>query len=346
MRQVADTADLIRLAQDDHAAALVDLEDTVAGAIVGGTAERLDELQRDMTAEWVKAFGGTSEPGEPDRRRAIAAVLRTQLDRVLRELGAGMMGMAAAGAANAVELGVEQAAEWATAAAERRVRAIEPPPPSPEAQDAIDGLESHLADGRDRMAGALNAGNLSMLGFAGLLAAIGTVRRARAAVDSAVRWLVGQAANDGSEAMVKDLGADKLWIAERDSCVHCAAYSGHVVGADKDFPGGLTFDVKSPWPDPLRTPPLHPRCRCRSVPWMGEWDGNTSGVDLPEALQREAERSILRGWATETESNAARMRAARKLLEQGTDLPKSVRDEARRRLRAGEFRTSPVPGQR
>jgi hypothetical protein len=343
---VTSTTDLIRLAQDDHAAALVELEDQVAGSIVGGTAERLDELQRDMTAEWVKAFGNVSEPGEPDRRRAIAAVLRTQLEKVLRELGAGMTGMAATGAASAVELGVEQAAEWAMAAAGRDVEPIEPPPASDATRAAVDGLEGHVADGRASMLGALQAANLAMLGFAGLLAAIGAVRRARAAVDSAVRWLVGQAANDGSEAMVKDLGADKLWIAERDGCVHCAAYSGHVVGGDDDFPGGLTFDVRSPWPDALRTPPLHPRCRCRSVPWLGEWDGNTSGVDLPEALQREAERSILRGWATETESNAARMRAARKLLEQGTDLPKSVRDEARRRLRAGEFRTSPVPGQR
>ncbi len=346
MPLVADTAQLILLAQSEQAAALVELEDQVAGSIVGGSAERLDKLTRDMTAEWVKAFGNTAEPGEVDRRRAIAAVLRTQLERVLNELGAGAMGMAATGAASAVELGVEQAAEWATKAAERPVRAIEPPAPSTEAQDAIDGLDGHVDDGRDRMRGALSAGNLSMLGFSGLLAAIGAVRRARAAIDSTVRWLIGQAANDGSEAVTKKLGADKLWVTERDGCRHCLAYSGHVAAVDEDFPGGLTFDAKSPWPGPVRTPPLHPRCRCRSVPWMGEWDGNTSGVDMPEALQREAERSILRGWATDTESNAARIRAARRLLEQGTDLPKSVRAEARRRLRAGEFKTSPVPGQR
>lgn len=341
------TAELIRLAQSDHMAALVDLEDQVADSIVGGSAERLDELQRKMTAEWVKAFGNTGEPGDAEQRRAIAAVLRTQLDRVLNEMSAGMVGMAATGAASAVELGAEQAAEWATAASERHVR---PPADGPTyadgVADAIDGLESHIDDGRDRMRGALQAANLSLLGFAGILAGIGAVRRARGNIDSVVRWIVGKAANDGSEAVTKKLGADKLWVAERDACVHCAAYSGHVVGVDEDFPGGLTFDVKSPWPDGVRTPPRHPRCRCSAKPWMGEWDGNTSGVDMPEALQREAERSILRGWATDSESNAARMRAARKLLEDGSDLPKSVRDEARRRLRAGEFRTSPVPGQR
>lgn len=343
---MASVDDLILLAQSDHAAALVDLEDQVAALIVGGTDGRLDELQRKMTAEWVKAFGDTGLPGDPEKRRAIAAVLRVQLERVLNELAGGLMSRAAAGAADAVELGAGQAAEWATAASGRHVRSLEPPAPSEDAQDAIDGLDGHVDDGRDRMHGALQAANLAMLGFVGLLAAIGAVRRARSNVDSTVRWIVGQAANDGAEAVTRKLGADKLWVSERDACVHCAAYSGHVVPGDKDFPGGLTFDVKSPWPDAVRTPPRHPRCRCQVVPWLGAWEGDTSGVDMTEALQREAERSILRGWATDSESNAARIRAAKKLLERGTELPKSVRAEARRRLRAGEFRTSPVPGQR
>lgn len=341
-----NTQDLIELAQGQHLDALADLEETVAAKVVGNSGLRLDALTEQMTREWVKAFGDISGPGEPDRRRAIAAVLRTQLERVLNELAAGMMGQAARGAASAVELGVDQSTEWATAAAGRRVRAIEPPVPSQDTQDAIDGLESHVDGGREAMHGALQAANLAMLGFPGLLAAIGAVRRARAVVESVVRWIVGQAANDGAVAVTKKLGAGKLWVAEPDGCVDCLAYSGLVAAADKDFPGGLSFDTRPSFPEPLRTPPKHPRCRCQVVPWMGEWEGNTSGVAMPEALQREAERSVLKGWATDTESNAARIRAVKKLLDQGTDLPRTVREEARRRLRAGEFKTSPVPGQR
>lgn len=83
-------------------------------------------------------------------------------------------------------------------------------------------------------------------------------------------------------------------------------------------------------------------CRCRVVPWKDEWAA--SGVPpMPDALRREARRSIARGWSLPTESGAARIRAARELLRTGAGLPRSVEEFAALAVHAGHFANRTVP---
>src|SRR5690606_27475214 len=98
---------------------------------------------------------------------------------------------------------------------------------------------------------------------------------------------------------------------------------------------------KSTVREPIDGPPAHPHCRCAVSPWLpSEIPG---GVDLPEALRREARRAVLKGWSLDSESNAARLLAAGRLLERGPGMPESVEREARRAIRVGRFRSRKVP---
>ncbi|WP_410644510.1 hypothetical protein [Amycolatopsis sp. lyj-346] len=134
----------------------------------------------------------------------------------------------------------------------------------------------------------------------------------------------------------------------------------------------------------LERPPRHPYCRCRVSPWLGhdetaawrvthDWaeaikDAQAKGdqmavdaarraaaaavdsaaFDLPAALRREAERSILRGDALPTESENVRLAAADRLLGRigsgktspapsGWRVPASVKARAERAVKRGRF---------
>lgn len=142
---------------------------------------------------------------------------------------------------------------------------------------------------------------------------------------------------------------------------------------------------------PLAGPPRHPNCRCRVTPWLGhdtqaardvthDWaeaieDAKANGdwvavaaahkaaqaamvsaeTDLPRALRREAERSILNGYALPSESEGVRRKAADRLLQKIGDqrnapspsgwlVPASVKRKTGRALTNGTFATRPVPG--
>lgn len=143
---------------------------------------------------------------------------------------------------------------------------------------------------------------------------------------------VNQAAAAGSEQAAALLGAPGVvWVAERDACVHCLGLAGRVSATGR-FDGAHTFgDKPLAWRGFTGRPPRHPNCRCRVIPWAGENDL------VPAALRREAERSIVRGWSLPSESEAARLRAAERLLRRGTGLPRSVARYGRDAVRAGRF---------
>lgn len=123
-----------------------------------------------------------------------------------------------------------------------------------------------------------------------------------------------------------------VWVAETDACVDCLAYSGRVADPGDGFPEGLTFArvprTASSGAE-LIAPPKHPNCRCEVEPLGDE--------GYAEALRREAERSVLRGFSLESESMATRVEAASLLLQRGTDLPASVIRYAERAVGAGRF---------
>ena len=180
-----------------------------------------------------------------------------------------------------------------------------------------------------------------------LSVALAPVHGAVADVDRDVRTVVNTAVNLAAHDAAVEYGADLLWMAERDACVVCLALAGSVVAADEDFDADATFGDKPTawWRDddtgPLR-PPRHPRCRCRCEPWLGH-SGPPGSLSLPDALKREAQRSVLRGWSLPSESESVRVRAADRLLKRGSSLPKSVRAYARRAVEKGRFPTRTVP---
>lgn len=140
---------------------------------------------------------------------------------------------------------------------------------------------------------------------------------------------VNYAGNDGSTKVADVARVPTVWIAERNACVHCLAYSGQVAEPGKDFPGGLTYGKKSYHPDPLPHPPLHPHCRCTVEP--------LNSPEFAAALKREANRSVLRGYSLSSESMGVRIDAAQRLLDSGVVAPKSVIAYAKAAIKRGKF---------
>lgn len=146
-----------------------------------------------------------------------------------------------------------------------------------------------------------------------------------------VTTLINHAGNTGTTLVADAAGLPTVWVAETNACVECLAYSGRVAKPGKAFPGGLTYGAKSYNPEPVESPPRHPNCRCTVEPLNDQ--------SYADALRREADRSVLRGFSLEGEPMSRRIEAAKKLLADGVDAPKSVIAYAERAVRAGRFPT-------
>jgi hypothetical protein len=166
-------------------------------------------------------------------------------------------------------------------------------------------------------------------GFASVLSATATLDRATSRIVAIVGSEVTLAASEAVRDVAARAGMRVVWVAERGACLHCLAYSGRTtIGA---FPPDLTFDERPLRQNqPVLGPPLHPQCRCALQPLA--WSDDAFAEDV----QREARRSVLRGWS-EQESRASRLRAAARLLHVGADLPPTVEARARRAVRNGRF---------
>ena len=157
------------------------------------------------------------------------------------------------------------------------------------------------------------------------------------AISAQARWLTNRASNEGL-LMVAEASQDvvAVWVAERDGCVHCLAYQGHKRGRN-GYPAGLTFGKKALHTKPVPMPPLHPNCRCTQLLL-----DVTIAQPVIEGLLREAQRSILRGWSVESESQNVRIDAARRLLAKNSRMPKSVQAYARSAIKSGKFKRGRV----
>lgn len=165
--------------------------------------------------------------------------------------------------------------------------------------------------------------------------ALAPVFRAANIMQRDVTTLVNHAGNKGTAAVADAVGLSTVWVAETNACVECLAYSGRIAKPGKPFPGGLTYGAKSYHPDPVDVPPRHPRCRCTIEPLVSR--------EYAEALRREADRSVLRGFSLESEPMRVRIDAAERLLARGVDAPKSVKAYAAKAIKAGEFGTRGRP---
>lgn len=157
--------------------------------------------------------------------------------------------------------------------------------------------------------------------------------RANTSTQELSRSTVNRTAAIAAEVTARQMGASGvIWVSERDACVHCIGLAGEVAAFGQPFGASSVFAAKQlEWRGYNGRPPRHPNCRCRLIPW----DGTTETTD---ALKREAQRSVARGWSLPTESNAARLRALDRLLQQpDLRLPPSVIRRARKALQEMTF---------
>lgn len=157
--------------------------------------------------------------------------------------------------------------------------------------------------------------------------------RANLSTQDLSRAEVNRTAAIAAELSARQLGAEGvIWVSERDACVHCIGLAGEVARFGEPFTAFSPYAEKPlAWGGYNGRPPRHPNCRCRLIPW----DGTDETVD---ALKREAQRSVARGWSLPTESNAARLRALNRLLQSpNLRLPPSVVRRARQALQDRNF---------
>lgn len=289
-----------------------ELEDAAAAEAVAGLRRRLEEFGRKATA--------TQARMQPDGW----AWIRTTLAAELRSLDTSdLTGPIQEAAGRAVEEGVTDARTRLRVQTPRR-RVMAPM----DVIRAVMRVPDQAAEELDKAARLLEQATTPD----DLQDALARARGAVSRTERTARWAVNRSLSEGTRSVTEEQGTGRLWIPERDACLRCLAYAGLYVGPGQEFPGGLTYGTPGTRQlDPVPDPPLHPNCRCRTIPWREEW-----GSDYPDSLKREAQRSVLRGWSLPSESERARIQAADRLLNR-TALPKSVQDYAARAVRKGEF---------
>lgn len=320
-----------------RAAELLALEQAAVHAVTWPLRARLVAVQRAAMKAWIKSFGSLNAPGDPIRAAVVAAEVRRLLADITISPAAALDGYTQ----QALALGVAQAARMTGMHATVDSIGAAVDAPTARIVAALDQtVTAALADAETAV------GQISGEAFSQVDAALSKARRAIPKAAAATVTAVNGAGNAGKSAVAQAIGADLLWLAEPDCCTTCAGFAGRLA------PAGQPFDIRlastftdSPhlWPPgPVEQPPAHPHCRCELVPWLGVEPGAT-GPSLPEALQREARRAILKGWSLPSESNAERIRAARKLLARHPAAPKTVLAYSRRAVAAGQFPNRNVP---
>ncbi|MFD4596729.1 hypothetical protein ACFWPQ_01725 [Streptomyces sp. NPDC058464] len=328
--------DLMRLVQDDHTSEVIDLEKQAAGRAIGSSDRAFEDLIRSTLAAWTRTFGGPNRPSLPgDLLRRILAAAQTAVRRILDGVADRAPGALADQLGPALTMGVVQGTAFVRAASGRRRREPRTSAVSRVLRDEAHRIRNMVVERRDRALFLLHPDRVSR--WSHVMAGLGAARSALPAVRAHVAWVINTAIHEGLDAVVRATAPLRVWVAEADACVRCLAYTGHVVKSDEPFPGGLSWD-----PRQRRTraaaidgPPLHAHCRCRVLPWRDTW--RPDGIPFPEALRREAERSIGYGRARPSESRTVRLRAARELLRAVDDLLPAVETTARTAIRNGRF---------
>lgn len=162
-----------------------------------------------------------------------------------------------------------------------------------------------------------------------LLFALAPLLQNPARTEAALSWAINNAANSAVSKAALKMNETMVWISERDGCLACTAYAG-LRSTLTGFPKGLSYGKKPKDSEgTLPHPPLHPRCRC--VVEVG------ISTEYAEALKREAVRSVLRGFKLPSESEKARIEAAKELLNKNPQAPESVKKYAERAVKKGSF---------
>jgi len=157
-----------------------------------------------------------------------------------------------------------------------------------------------------------------------------TAHRAVTTAQADTAWAASRAVSEGVAAGAMAAGADLIWMAERDACLHCLAHAGLFVHPGNLFPTGVSFDPKGSKLPAVPYPPLHPHCRCRIKVF------DPDDLVFAESLRREAERSVARGFSNYA-SRPRRVAAAGAVVATSHRLPKTVLARAARDVKLGSF---------
>lgn len=327
----------LRSTIDAHDVAAAALEVEAVAATAGLLRRQVDAALSAFLAQWRATF--------PDLRTRRSG---PEFDRVTRALAAKLHAVTFDPAPALLEY---TAKARALGVAQGFVEAGEPPAPMPTRIDFSTRTQiSHaVADAKQKLAVARTLAHTVDSGsFHTVQAAVAPATQAANGVARTAATLTNTELNAGITDVADRLGAQRVWVAERNACVVCLSLSGHVVDVGQAFDLDATFGTKSMAYVPISAggltgPPRHPWCRCRSTIWRGANDDSV--IDFPTALRREAERSILTGQALPTESEHVRTQAADRLLRlvsngtspSGWQVPKSVRAKANAAVDRGTF---------
>lgn len=288
-------------------------------------ARQIEQVQREIAAEYVRLAGSLDNPMPPTWHEAFTNWVIELLHWVqenIHDPAPALTEAIAAGTALGTATTALGDAPVALSAA---------------LQEAVGGLRPKMRE--DITEAGLLIRRQRPEQYREIAAALGKASHAARRAESTTRWAVNRAINEGVLAQADRAGISTLWVSERNACFTCLAYAGYVTAPGVPFPAGLTFGDRSTVKEPIMAPPAHPNCRCRIETWHGSTD-DVGPAELPAVLKREAERTVLRG-ATDFESNPAMFRALERLLARGVALPKSVRERAERDLENREFTRLP-----
>lgn len=343
----------------EHMAEALAVEEAAAVTVAGPLRDELSGLLKAFGLRWVREFGPLGDRTQQTGSAFVA--LMADLGNALSRIG---VGDAAARlrevASEARLLGRRQGyVEAGVKAAAAEVSALD--------LDAIGQSVDVTAEAEALLAKSSVLPTTYQRGsFATVTRTVSVAQQAVNRLDGAARAVTNEQINRGIAAVATALDGRLLWIAERDACATCLALSGHFPDDDGLFDKDATFGNPIRWVPPggLKTPPRHKWCRCRTTVWLGEVTDATppipqqrgtrpefAHVDMPTALRREAERSVLNGWALPSEPASVRAKAAARLLHRivdgrapsGWQVPKRVRSDAERDLKRGTFRTRRFP---
>lgn len=326
---------------DDHAQELVAAEDAAASRVGSKPRSAIGRMVAWLASTWTLRFGSIDNPAPSDSIPDLIERMQARLDELDLEIRKPLIEHAN----RALALGIRQGYQEVGGVPENiaRIRTVllsseivaEAARVSLRTARQIEIAQTATALFRTR----------PQLRYADAATVTAIAEQAVTLNEAGARWAVNRANNQGIDVVARQLGAGTIWVAERDGCVICLAYSGQVAPVGMPFPPDLTFGDRKPskpWPGGvLWYPPRHPNCRCSTRP--------VAGFDLPterafaDALKREARRSIVRGFSLPTESEGVRLRAADRLLRRGADLPQTVQEYGRRAVRRGRFPDRSVP---
>lgn len=304
----------------------LELEERIAADVRRPLATALDKMLSKVTTLWVGTIGDLDTTATPEQAQQVARQLSAMLahlpkgpqpKKVLDDLGAAR-----------VE-GVEQASREAGIKPAKNPRRKLDPETVAEVKQLPARVDKAYRLARKQLA-ATGTGS-----YRDVVDVVAVARKALTTTDRTVRWAANRAIADGANQVAEEEGISRVWVPERQACLHCLAYAGKVAKAGEPFPAGLTFADAPLDRAEVANPPRHPNCRCRIQMWRGD-DGNDSGASFPDGLVREAHRVVLRG-RTDYASDPAKVRAAERLLDAGVKAPKSVKKIAADAIARGKF---------